>query len=165
LRAQLGQEIHIPVADAGQPHVYEFTGRKGQKLVAQLKQEAEDARYGVADVSILTLNGEYVDGSLLMGEDLAPVLPADGTYKVLVQSYVNPTSDVNLTIYDVKDAPTAAKSSPGVECPDSPNCTTLPGQGIGEAVPTCPAGSVGIQTCVLTGPSGSRPTTVAAAHG
>ncbi len=151
---RLGEPVTVPGAVRGL-HVYTFEGHQGERIVGIVKAPGTKDLYSFSG-QVLGADGAFLDGELFYGD--AVTLPADGTYRISVFNWLG--VDMNVTVWDEKDAPAEAKQSPSRSCTSSVDGTTSC------YAPTAPSlipgssSSSSSETCTVT--AGSRECTKSA---
>jgi hypothetical protein len=92
--------------------VYTFTGHQGERLLGLAKSTPENPAYGFdAQVRVFGPDGKELDLAYAMLQGQALDLPADGTYRFVIQSFQG--TDSTVTIWDEAQAPDAARHPSG----------------------------------------------------
>jgi hypothetical protein len=108
----LGEPVEFDAEAYGVAHVYTFEGRKGQRVVANIGDNA------MFDGMLFDENGADTSGIGGVLRGYPATLPADGTYKLAVVPYR--AGHVSFTLWDANDAP-AGTIAPYAACVDDPN--------------------------------------------
>jgi hypothetical protein len=107
---RLGQAVTVPGAVRGL-HVFTFEGHHGERLVGQVKLPGTKELFSSSG-EVIGPDGKPLEGGLFYGE--AVTLPVDGTYRISVFNYLG--TDMQVTVWDEKDAPAEAKQFPNEQC-------------------------------------------------
>jgi hypothetical protein len=99
----LGQPFTVPASSG--VSVYTLVGHNGQQLVGLSKVVGTSQRAYV-DLGLYDPDGKSVDNDPFQGYPVQ--LSADGTYKLVLFNRM--TTDVNVTLWNLADAPTEAKT-------------------------------------------------------
>ena len=105
----LGQPVKLTstAADLG-TFVYSFSGHAGERLLGLATTKAVPDNYGFSiGVRIFAPDGTELDDAFGMLDGQSVTLPANGTYKFVVQAYTS--KETTFTIFDEAQAPEAAK--------------------------------------------------------
>jgi hypothetical protein len=113
----LGQPVALQGAFGD--YVYTYAGHQGEQLLGQatVKTQLPD-EFLTAEARVFGPDGKELDSGFGLLQGQAITLPADGTYKVVLQAF---GTSATVTIWDAADAPAAAKHSPfpGESCTSS----------------------------------------------